>query len=206
MSPEPTRRLPGRCQEHATCGPPYFLLRRRSSPKRASRRSRLLPVVSCLAGAGLLIGFVVSLLNDVVHSVPELPRLQQVRQGPSIGEDAGPLQQLPSRTEEEFGPFLPPEKAAEAPVSPVGEFPAATKTSAVVPNKGAVQAPAAIPAVPRPMFPRHYPHIRLAMLAFQGNPMGRFEDRLLRKSVDLVIPHVTYLEHIKAVAPRTPRL
>jgi hypothetical protein len=44
------------------------------------------------------------------------------------------------------------------------------------------------------------------MLAFQGNPMGGFEDRLLRKSVDLVIPHVTYLEHIKAVAPRTPGL
>src|SRR5262249_35738633 len=54
--------------------------------------------------------------------------------------------------------------------------------------------------------PRHYPHIRIALLAYGGNPMGAFEDKLLKESVDLVVPHFTYLKHIHAVAPDTPAL
>src|SRR5262249_22784128 len=49
-------------------------------------------------------------------------------------------------------------------------------------------------------------HIRIALLAFSGNPMGAFEERLLRESVDLVVPNAAYLEHIHAVAPDTPQL
>jgi hypothetical protein len=63
-----------------------------------------------------------------------------------------------------------------------------------------------LPDLPRPTIPRHYPHIRIAMLAYTGNPMGAFEEQLLRKSVDLVVPSDLYLRRIKAVAPRTPQL
>jgi hypothetical protein len=59
---------------------------------------------------------------------------------------------------------------------------------------------------PPPDIPRHYPHIRIAMLAYNGNPMGPFEDELLRRSVDLVVPHPKYLQHIHDIAPRTPQL
>src|SRR5207237_8373627 len=62
------------------------------------------------------------------------------------------------------------------------------------------------PPVPRPDVPRHYPHIRIALLAYHGNPMGAFEDRLLRESVDLVVADERYLEHIRMVAPKTPAL
>src|SRR5262249_50277142 len=57
--------------------------------------------------------------------------------------------------------------------------------------------------LPRPTIPRHYPHIRIAMLAYSGNPMGAFEDNLLRNSVDLVVPNDRYMKHIAAVAPKT---
>jgi hypothetical protein len=58
----------------------------------------------------------------------------------------------------------------------------------------------------RPDVPRHYPHIRVALLAYSGNPMGAFEDRLLRESVDLVVANGAYLKHLHAVAPDTPAL
>ncbi len=52
--------------------------------------------------------------------------------------------------------------------------------------------------------PRHYPHIRLANLAYYGTPLGSFEQSLLRNSVDLVIPNLDYLDDIAAVAPEHP--
>src|SRR5882672_8220869 len=61
-------------------------------------------------------------------------------------------------------------------------------------------------AVKRPAIPRHYPHIRIAMLAYHGNPMGSFETELLRNSVDLVIPNETVMKHIRQVAPDTAQL
>jgi hypothetical protein len=79
-------------------------------------------------------------------------------------------------------------------------------------EKGAVADTAPAPAeekvipLPRPDIPRHFKHIRVAMLAYSGNPMGAFEDRLLRKGVDLVVPNARYMKHIKAVAPKTPQL
>jgi hypothetical protein len=57
-----------------------------------------------------------------------------------------------------------------------------------------------------PPIPRHYSHIRIAMLAYAGTPMGKFEDDLLKNSVDLVIPNVAYLKHINEVSPKTPAL
>jgi hypothetical protein len=58
----------------------------------------------------------------------------------------------------------------------------------------------------RPDVPRHHSHIRVAMLAYYNNPMGPFEDELLRKHVDLVVPEPRFLKHIRDTAPRTPQL
>ncbi|HEY1858913.1 MAG TPA: hypothetical protein VGG61_01080, partial [Gemmataceae bacterium] len=57
-----------------------------------------------------------------------------------------------------------------------------------------------------PPIPRHYSHIRIAMLAYGGNPMGEIEDKLLKESVDLVVPNTGYLKHLSEVSPNTPRL
>src|SRR5262249_55233297 len=59
--------------------------------------------------------------------------------------------------------------------------------------------------LPRPSIPRHYPHIRIAELAYSGTPFGALEDDLLRNSVDLVIPDRSYAQHIRDVAPATPQ-
>jgi hypothetical protein len=53
---------------------------------------------------------------------------------------------------------------------------------------------------------RHYPHIRVAMLAYTGTPIGSVEQKLLRESVDLVIPNVSYLNRFDALAPGTPQM
>jgi hypothetical protein len=55
-------------------------------------------------------------------------------------------------------------------------------------------------------FSRHYPNIRIAELAYNGNPMGPTELGLLKNSVDLVVPNVRYLPTIAAATPRTPQL
>jgi len=65
---------------------------------------------------------------------------------------------------------------------------------------------AAISDLTRPILPRHYPHIRIAMLAYSGNPMGAIEDKLLKESVDLVVANDRYHDHIRSVAPNTPQL
>jgi len=60
---------------------------------------------------------------------------------------------------------------------------------------------AALPAIPR-----HYSHIRIAALAYSGNPMGTFEKQLLQSSIDLVVPNTRYLGTIQQTAPGTPQL
>jgi hypothetical protein len=60
--------------------------------------------------------------------------------------------------------------------------------------------------IPTPTIPRHYTHIRIAELAYGGNPMGSFEQNLIRNSVDLVVPNTQYLSTINAVSPNTPQL
>lgn len=53
---------------------------------------------------------------------------------------------------------------------------------------------------------QHYSHIRVAMLAYTGTPVGTFEQKLLRESVDLVIPNQSYLKQFDALAPNTPQM
>jgi hypothetical protein len=67
-------------------------------------------------------------------------------------------------------------------------------------------APGLAPSPAGSSIPRHYAHIRIAQLAYGGTPLGRFEEQLLRNSVDLVIANPAYLARINAVAPRTPQL
>ena len=69
----------------------------------------------------------------------------------------------------------------------------------------AVNNPNADP-LPLPTVPQHYPNIRIAELAYTGNPMGPFEQQLLKNSVDLVIPNPQYLSTIQQSAPDTPQL
>lgn len=57
-----------------------------------------------------------------------------------------------------------------------------------------------------PDAPRHFDHIRIAMLAYSGNPMGEFEQALLRTSVDLVVANTSFLTTIDRIAPATPQL
>lgn len=57
-----------------------------------------------------------------------------------------------------------------------------------------------------PTIPKHYSHIRIAQLAYGGNPMGTFEQNLLKTSVDLVIPNTQFLARIQANSPNTPQL
>ncbi|VTU01282.1 Uncharacterized protein OS=Vibrio sp. MED222 GN=MED222_09663 PE=4 SV=1 [Gemmataceae bacterium] len=60
--------------------------------------------------------------------------------------------------------------------------------------------------LPVPAIPRHYSWVRVAQLAYSGNPMGAFELGLLRNSVDLVIPNPRYFSTIDAASPNTPQL
>ena len=48
--------------------------------------------------------------------------------------------------------------------------------------------------------------IRIAQLAYNGNPMGPFEKSLLASSVDLVVAHPKYLGTIQATSPNTPQM
>lgn len=61
------------------------------------------------------------------------------------------------------------------------------------------------PAAPAGI-PRHYSHIRVAALAYAGNPLGDYEKNLLKNSIDLVVPNTRYLATIDATAPDTPQL
>src|SRR4029077_1899199 len=58
----------------------------------------------------------------------------------------------------------------------------------------------------KPDIPRHYNHIRLASLAYVGTPIDAFAQNLLRNSIDLVIPHPSFLTQINSVSPNTPQL
>ncbi|MCE9565914.1 MAG: hypothetical protein K8U57_28150 [Planctomycetes bacterium] len=60
--------------------------------------------------------------------------------------------------------------------------------------------------IPTPTIPQHYSWIRIAELAYSGNPMGTFEKGLLQNSVDLVVPNPRYLSDIQATSPNTPQL
>jgi hypothetical protein len=85
----------------------------------------------------------------------------------------------------------------ELPSAPVATAPATTTHTAA----------AAVSAAPVAQgTTRHYAHIRVAMLAYTGTPIGEFEKKLLRESVDLVIPAVGLLDKIDPLAPTTPQM
>jgi hypothetical protein len=53
---------------------------------------------------------------------------------------------------------------------------------------------------------RNYSHIRLANLAYYGTPLDNaFAQKLLAKSIDLVIPNTAYLDTVAAANPDTPQ-
>ena len=56
----------------------------------------------------------------------------------------------------------------------------------------------------RPAGVRKYTHIRLAQLAYSGNPMGTYEKDLAKNSLDLIIPNTKYLQTLESVAGDTP--
>jgi hypothetical protein len=106
-------------------------------------------------------------------------------------------------------PLTPP--AAPAPEPPPIPVPVASVPQAET-KPPAPSAPPAVPvqrpavSIQRPEVPRHHAHIRIAQLAYHGNPMGPFEDDLLKKHVDLVVLDPIYLKHIHEVAPQTPQM
>jgi hypothetical protein len=157
--------------------------------KRAVRSRRLL-VVGAWAGAAMVVYVPIAWL--VVRSfggsssVP--PRPVAVREAPPAPQ---PTQRAPE----------PPRATQPAPPTPPA-LPSVTKPQPP-PSAPPPQPPVAIV---RPEVPRHHAHIRIAMLAYHGNPMGSFEDDLLRNHVDLVIPDAINLKHVNEVAPRTPQL
>ncbi len=57
-----------------------------------------------------------------------------------------------------------------------------------------------------PQIDRHYSHIRIAELAYSGNPMGTTEITLLQNSIDLVVANSKYLSTIDQTSPNTPQL
>jgi len=60
--------------------------------------------------------------------------------------------------------------------------------------------------VPKPTIPRHFDHVRVAQLAYTGNPMGAYEQSLLRTGVDVVIPNAKFMATVNSVSPATPQL
>ncbi|HEY8504529.1 MAG TPA: hypothetical protein VIL46_08095, partial [Gemmataceae bacterium] len=85
-------------------------------------------------------------------------------------------------------------------------LPAPAPAPAVPPPPPVVPPPVSAPAPALPSAPRHYSHIRLAQLAYAGTPLSAFEQRLLRESIDVVIPNPSYLQDIARAAPGTPRI
>ncbi len=89
---------------------------------------------------------------------------------------------------------------------PPEDTPAPTPTPTPIPTPTPRPTPTPTPSNPAlPAVPRHYDWIRLANLAYYGTPIGTTEKALLRNSVDLVIPNLTYLDDIASVAPQTPQ-
>lgn len=58
----------------------------------------------------------------------------------------------------------------------------------------------------RPDGVRKYDHIRLAQLAYAGNPMGTYELQLAANSLDLIVPNARFLNSLETAAPDTPKV
>lgn len=93
------------------------------------------------------------------------------------------------------GPPLPVPPPSPVPAPPPTPTPPPTPSPSPSPSPG-----------PLLNIPQHYKHIRLAELAYFGLNFGPLEQKLLRDSIDLVIPDTAYLTNIDAIAPHTPQL
>jgi hypothetical protein len=58
----------------------------------------------------------------------------------------------------------------------------------------------------RPDGVQKYTHIRLAQLAYSGNPMGAYEQALAKNSLDLVVANPTYLNALEGATADTPKV
>ena len=109
---------------------------------------------------------------------------------------------------EDLPPAKPgkPTPAPSRPPVPTPTPPAPTKPPVATPAPKPSRPVPAVPANPAlPAVPRHHAHIRLANLAYYGTPMTATETTLLRNSVDLVVPNLTYLDDIQRASPGTPQ-
>ncbi len=98
---------------------------------------------------------------------------------------------------------IPTEADKLSTVKPPGEDLPGTTVPPTVPI---VPPPAPTPTNPAlPIVKRNYSWIRLANLAYYGTPLDTATQSLLRNSVDLVIPNLTYLDDIAAINPSTPQ-
>ncbi len=59
---------------------------------------------------------------------------------------------------------------------------------------------------PRTDIAQKYTHIRLAQLAYHGNPVGQYETDLAARSLDLIIPNPIYLQAFETAAPGTTKV
>jgi hypothetical protein len=170
------------------------------SRSRNAKRKRLLLRASIWVAAALTIYVPLAWLMWRALATPTSPTAEPVARADTARlPPAVPTQREPEprKTPPDYTPVVVPPTTAKTP----------EPTPVVVPPTPPSPPPTAPPAtVTRPVVPRHHEHIRIAMLAYHGNPMGPFEDDLLQKHVDLVVPEPIYLQHIRDVAPKTPSL
>jgi hypothetical protein len=98
-------------------------------------------------------------------------------------------------------------KLEDSPASPPPTpTPTPTPPPSIPPSK---PAPIVTPPVNSnlPTVPRHYNHIRVAQLAYIGTPISSsLEQKLLRESIDLIVPNTAYLDQINQTTPNTPQM
>jgi hypothetical protein len=61
-------------------------------------------------------------------------------------------------------------------------------------------------AAPATDIPRHYSHIRLAQLAYDGTPVGAFEQGQVKNNIDLVVSNPALMPALDQGSPTTPQL
>ena len=104
----------------------------------------------------------------------------------------------------------PPGDIDPTPIPAPRPTPRPDPTPSPIPAPAPLPAPTPLPVPPGdpslPKVPRHYGHIRVAALAYYGTPITAYEQGLLKTSIDLVIPNLSYLDAISKVSPTTPQL
>lgn len=110
-----------------------------------------------------------------------------------VGTPVPPVPPVPPPPIPPVPPVPPPPSPPTVPPPPPPPPPVVTPLP--------VPTPGTLPTVPR-----KFTHIRVAQLAYYGNPMGAVEQKLLRDGVDLVVPNLDYVDDINRISPNTPSL